>query len=146
ITYAHARRLRLTPIEAALASLLLMGFSNFMERSFELRSEPLAILLSAMALLTMMRGTADSTRRLFIAGVLCGLSFVTTQKAVYFNVALGAGLLLDALLAGRYAAMMHRGGMLILGWAAVVVIYAASFGGLNPGLVLNALLFGPLEV
>jgi hypothetical protein len=146
ITYAHARRLRLAPIEAGLAILILMSFSNFMERSFELRSEPLAILLSATGLLVVMRGTTDSTRRLFFAGVLCGLSFVTTQKSVYFNVALGAGLVVDALIAGRHAAMVHRGGMLLLGWAAVVGIYAVSFGGLNPGPVLKALFLGPLEV
>lgn len=146
ISYAHARRLRLASIEAALAILILMSFSNFIERSFELRSEPLAILLSATALLIVIRGTQDSTMRLLLGGILCGLSFVTTQKSVYFNVALGAGLLVDALIAGRYAAMVHRGGMLLFGWAAVVGIYAVSFGGLNPGPVLRALFLGPLEV
>lgn len=144
--YGCARHLRLSPPEAALGVLLLLCFSNFMERSFELRSEPLAILLAALALLVVTRGTADSARHLFLAGVLCGLSFVTTQKSVYFNVALGTGLVLDALLSRQPTAGFRRGIVLILGWMAAVAIYAAVFGGLHPGPVLRALFLGPLEV
>lgn len=144
--YGHARALCLSRGEALLSVLLLLSFSNFMERSFELRSEPLAILFAALSLLVVIRGTADGTRSLLLAGILCGLSFVTTQKAVYFNVALGAGLVIDALLAGKLATLLRRAALLFLGWVSAVVVYTAVFGGLHPGPVLKALFLGPLEV
>lgn len=134
------------PVMATLVVLVLFSFSNFIERGFRLRSEPLALLFAALALLVMMRGPADQAKRLLVAGILSGFAFVTTQKSVYFNVALGVALVTDALVLGRWRAALARSVVLIVGWLLAISVYAVGFGGLAPVGVLRALILGPVEV
>ena len=64
---------------AVLASLaLLVVMSTFLERSMELRTDMPCALLGLASLLLLM------TRRTLLAGVVCGLTFLTTQKGIYF--------------------------------------------------------------
>src|SRR5690606_31542271 len=119
-------------VRALLIVLLLLCFSTFIERIFRIRSEPLALFFAAAALLTVIRGSSDSAGRLLIAGILSGLSFVTTQKAVYFNVALGLALLVDGALGRHYLAAIRRGTLLVAGWVVPIVFYCFGFGGWNP--------------
>ena len=63
VVWRMARLMGHAPVMATLVVLVLFSFSNFIERGFRLRSEPLALLFAALALLTMMRGTADQGRR-----------------------------------------------------------------------------------
>ncbi|MFT4161536.1 hypothetical protein, partial [Shinella sp.] len=53
---------------------------------------PLAVFFAVAALLVVLRARELSGRQLVIAGVLSGLSFLATQKSIYFNFALGLGL------------------------------------------------------
>ena len=89
MVYACARAIGEDKTRSLLIVLVLLSFSTFMERIFRTISEPLAVFFAVGALLTVLRGNLDRRTPLFLAGVLAGLSFLATQKAVYFDVALG---------------------------------------------------------
>ncbi len=144
--YLTARALGADRLTALLALALLLSVSTFVERSFRLRSEPLAILLAALALYAVIRTEADRTQALLSAGILAGLAFVTTQKSVYFNVALGAGLVLDAWISGRIFAGFRRGALLVFGWTLAILAYGVGFGGTQMLAVLENLVTGPLAL
>lgn len=146
IVYACARALGEDKARALLIVLLLLSFSNIMERIFRTRAEPLALFFAACALLVILRGNADKARTILAAGLLSGLSFLTTQKGVYFNLALGIALAADAGLGGRYRAALERGWWLVVGWLAPVALYCFVFGGFDPVPVAKSLAFGPVEV
>lgn len=133
-------------ITALLAVALLLSFSNFIERGFRLRSEPLATMFAAFAVLVIIRYEADRAKTLLIAGLLCGFAFVTTQKSVYFNFALGVALVIDAICMRSFTCAIKRGGLLILGWAFAIVIYGALLGGPAMLQVLEVLFLGPVEL
>ncbi|MBC7285717.1 glycosyltransferase family 39 protein [Hoeflea sp.] len=145
LVYAMAQRQGHGRLAAAASVLLLLSFSTFMERAFRLRSEPLAIAFAAAALWVCLRGS-DRWRSLLLAGILSGMAFVTTQKAVYFNVALGVALVTTALMVRAPGVAMRRGALLLGGWALAVAGYALSLGGFAPWPVLRALVLGPLDV
>lgn len=146
MVYATARRLGEDRLRALLILVVLLSFSNFMERIFRTRAEPLAVFFAAAALLVVLRGQADRARTLIAAGILSGFAFLATQKAVYFNVALGVALLADAALARRFLVGIVRGSWLVLGWLMPVSVYCLVFGGTDPLAIARHLLFGPLEV
>lgn len=146
IVYQCGRAIGEDRQRSLLIVLVLLCFSNIMERIFRTIAEPLALFFAAAALLVVLRGSADKPFRILAAGVLSGLSFVATQKAVYFDVALGLGLVADAVLARRYPRAIIRGAWLVLGWLLPVVTYCVIFGGMNPLAVAKNLFFGPVEV
>jgi hypothetical protein len=98
------------------------------------------------ALLAVLRARELKAGPLVAAGVLSGLAFLATQKSIYFNVALGLGLVIDATLAKRYAAGVVRGAWLVLGWTLPIIAYCFFFGGAEPVPVARILMFGPLEI
>lgn len=146
IIYRCARALGHDRPRALLVILVLLCFSNFIERIFRTIAEPLATFLAAAALFVLLRGDPDRPRTLVAAGVLSGLSFLATQKAVYFDVALGMALVADAALARQYRAGILRGAWLLLGWMLPIIAYCLAFGGSDPGRVAMHLAFGPVEV
>lgn len=146
VVYAISRAAGHARLAALAVCLVLLGFSNFIERSFRLQSEPQAILLAAIALWIVVRGPTDRLRTIALAGIFSGLAFVTTQKSVYFNVALGAGLVLDALAQRSVKQAAWRALALIGGWAVAVVAYAVVFGGWNAPALIGWTFTGPLEV
>lgn len=145
LVYATARTLGQSRTRAALIVLVLLSFSNFIERIFETRGDPLSVFFAAAALLVAVRGR-DRRWPVFAAGVLGGLAFVSTQKAVYFDFALGVALVADAGLERRFAEGLARGALLVLGWAVPIVAYCFAFGGTHPLPVARALFFGPSAV
>lgn len=146
IVYASARSLGESKVRAALIVLILLSFSNFIERIFETRGDPLSVFFAAAALLVVLRGRADKAATVLVAGILSGLAFLATQKSVYFNVALGIALVADAALARRYAAGIARGALLVLGWLVPIIAYCFVFGGTDPIPVARSLVFGPGDV
>jgi hypothetical protein len=146
VVYATSRTAGHSHLAALAVALVLLCFSNFIERSFRLQSEPQAILLAATALWIVVRGPMDRIHVIAFAGILSGLAFVTTQKSVYFNVALGAGLVLDALAQRSVKEAVRRSLALIVGWAAAVSAYAIAFGGWDAPALLKWTFVGPLEV
>src|SRR5687767_9588993 len=99
MTYACARALGEDRTRALAIVLVLLSFSNFMERIFRTIAEPVALFFAVAALLVIVRTGASRPRAILLAGVLSGLSFLATQKSVYFNFALGIALVADAALA-----------------------------------------------
>ncbi len=144
--YQCARALGYERITAILTIALLLSFSSFIERGFRLRSEPLATLFAAMAVLVIFRYGADRTKSLFIAGMLSGLAFVTTQKSVYFNFALGTALVVDAICMSSVNRAIKRGALLVLGWAITIAVYGTLLGGFAMPRVLEVLFLGPAEL
>jgi len=146
LIYASARALGEDKLRALLIILVLLCFSNFMERIFRTIAEPLAVFFAAAALLVVVRGQADTVRTVIFAGIFSGLAFLATQKALYFNLALGIALVADAALARRFTAGAIRGALLVLGWMAPIAAYCFIFGGADPLPVAKNLVFGPVEV
>lgn len=145
IVYATARALGESRLGAALILLILLSFSNFMERIFETRAEPLAVFFGAAALLVALRAGARNWG-IVAAGVLSGLAFLSTQKALYLDVALGLALAGDAVLQRRFRQGFARGALLVLGWLLPVALYCVVFGGSDPLAVARNLVFGPVGV
>ncbi|ESW66379.1 MULTISPECIES: hypothetical protein [unclassified Mesorhizobium] len=146
LIYACARALGEDRVRALTIVLVLLCFSNFMERIFRTIAEPPAVFFAVAALLVVLRAPGLRARQLVAAGMLSGLAFVITQKSVYFNVALGIGLVADAALMRRYATGAVRGGWLVLGWAVPIMVYCLIFGGGAPVLAAKNLILGPVEI
>lgn len=146
IVYGSARALGHDRIRSLAIILVLLCFSNFIERSFRTIAEPLAVFFAAAALLVLLRGRPDRAATVITTGILSGLSFLVTQKALYFDVALGVALIADAALTRRYRAGIVRAALLFLGWSLPVIAYCFIFGGGDPARVAMHLAFGPLEV
>ncbi|TIQ36821.1 MAG: hypothetical protein E5X48_07550 [Mesorhizobium sp.] len=144
--YACARALGEDRVRALIIVLLLLCFSNFMERVFRTIAEPLALFFAVAALLVILRARELKGRQFVAAGLLSGLSFLATQKSIYFNVALGLGLVADAALMRRYTTGAVRGAWLVLGWTVPIVAYCFIFGGTDPVPIARNLIFGPLEI
>ncbi|MDX8464890.1 hypothetical protein RFM26_04240 [Mesorhizobium sp. VK23B] len=144
--YACARALGEDRIRALVLVLVLLCFSNFMERIFRTIAEPLAVFFAVAALLVVLRARKLRAWPLVAAGALSGLSFLATQKSIYFNLALGLGLVADAALMRRYATGIARGAWLVLGWTVPIIAYCFIFGGADPVPIARSLLFGPLEI
>ncbi|MER9403958.1 hypothetical protein NKI36_07825 [Mesorhizobium caraganae] len=144
--YACARALGQDRQHALAIVLILLCFSNVMERIFRTISEPLALFFAVAALLVAISGNSASARRIVFAGILSGLAFLTTQKSIYFNVALGMGLLVNAFIARQYGAGIKRGAALVLGWIVPIAAYCVVFGGADPLPIVRGLIFGPVEV
>lgn len=145
IVYATARAMGQTKTRSALAVLVLLSFSNFIERIFETRGDPLSVFFAAVALVVALRGP-DGAKRILAAGVLSGFAFLSTQKAVYFNFALGVALVGDAALDRRFLHGIARGAWLVLGWAVPIAIYCLLLGGPDAYEVAHNLFFGPVGI
>lgn len=84
-TWFVARRI-CSPLASAGVILLLVGFSNFLERSIRVRADSLSTMWSLGALYAVTAPRLRA-RELMLAGASLGLAFATTQKAAYFIVA-----------------------------------------------------------
>jgi len=86
--FAAARMLarHFRPSAVVLATVVLVSMSTFLERSASLRVDMLTSLLGLFSLLFLL------DRRLIISGVLAGISFLISQKGVYFILCAGSAL------------------------------------------------------
>ncbi|MEO1493893.1 MAG: hypothetical protein AAFV19_17205 [Pseudomonadota bacterium] len=146
IIYRIARSMDEPAVFAVLVVLVMLCFSTFIERSFRLRSEPLAVFFAAAALWACVSREVLPWHRIVLAGVLCGLSVLATQKAAYFCLALGVALVASALADRSLRGACQHGALLVLGWALPIVIYCVAFRPDNPLLVAENLVRGPVEV
>lgn len=146
LVYACARALGEQRLRALFIILVLLCFTNFMERIFRTRSEPLALFFALAAVLVILRGHTLNARKIFIAGILSGLAFLVTQKSAFFNLALGLGLVIDATLRKHFIDAIVRGFYLTAGWLLPAIAYCFIFGGSDPLRIAEGLIFGPVEV
>lgn len=126
VVYAIARALGRRRTEALLVLCVILAISSFMERAFMARPEAPLLFLGACALwvLTARPGRGSA---LFIAGLLAGAAFLTTQKAVYIDLALGLAVVGERLAAGRLRQAFVAGLLLVAGWALAVAAYIGYF-------------------
>ena len=146
LVYACARALGETRLRSLFIILVLLCFTNFMERIFRTRAEPLALFFALAAVLVILRGHSLNARKIFIAGILSGLAFLVTQKSVFFNLALGLGVVMDATLRKDVITAIVRGVYLTMGWLLPAIAYCFIFGGSDPLRIAESLIFGPMEV
>ncbi|MFN2443261.1 MAG: hypothetical protein ABR517_11315 [Thermoanaerobaculia bacterium] len=137
VSYRMRRWLDDSSILVSLA--MLLSHSTFLERSAEFRVDMLTALPALIGLSAVLSGAAGA------AGALTGLSFLISQKGIYYFIAGGA-----ALVVGMIGTHRRRSEPLIrfsLSAAVVVVAYLAFWGmvaGAAP--VLQATFVGPQRV
>ncbi len=142
--YGIARNMGRSCLEGLFVLCLALGFSSFMERVFSTRPETLALVFALGALWVVTRWRMGAWVCLG-AGVLSGLAFLTSQKAVYFDLALGLALVGNGLLAGSLRRAVNSSALLLLGWALAVGLYLAFFAlqGAELGALLQNIFIGP---
>lgn len=143
VLYGIARGIGRNRLSSLLVLALALSVSSFMERAFMVRPEPLALLIALLALWTVVRWP-DRMAACLAAGVLAGAAFLTTQKAAYFDLALGVALVGNGLLRCAPIRALALGFVLCCGWAAAVGIYVGVFAvmGAEPAAVLKNIFFG----
>ena len=144
LIYGCARALDHGRGQALAVVLLLLSFSNFMERIFRTIAEPLAVFFAAASLLTVLRGEGRP-RAILLAGFLTGLAFLTTQKSIYFNFALGAALVGNALIALRPVRAVVQGALLVAGWLLAIAAYCLLFGGTDALAIAKHMFVAPAD-
>ena len=130
LLYAIGRRIGYGRLDALFAIFVVIAFTTYMERAFTTRPEAPATLLAFVALWLALRGEG-AMRAVFVAGLVSGLAFLTMQKAVYFNLALGLALVGDGLLRRSLKDAIASGAALVAGWALMVFVYCAYFTALG---------------
>ncbi|MEO0772705.1 MAG: hypothetical protein AAFZ04_05925 [Pseudomonadota bacterium] len=126
--------------------MLLLSVSTYMERSFRLRSETPAILFAALSLWVVLRDGLPSLRSVLIAGALTGCAFLCTQKAIYFNFALGLALVVVMWRGTGLLAGLRTGAVLIAGWLGAIAAYSVLMGGTDALQVARQIFVGPAEL
>lgn len=145
LLFAIARSLGQNWLQAMLVVLLALSFSTFIERVFRIRADPLALFFATAALYWIVSRDTQHLKTVLIAGCLSGLSFLATQKAVYFNVSLGLGLIIEALSRREIRVALSRGAVLVTGWAIPVILYCVVFGGWDPLAIFVSFFRGSVE-
>jgi hypothetical protein len=138
------KRLRRTFPEILFSVAVLLSFSNFMERSFRVRSDSVSVFFIAGA---MTAATWPGALAAAVSGVLAGAAFLSTQKAALAVAALGIGWASGAL---RPASRIRAYGETLAfaaGFASAVFGYAAWFGGFGAGAlaVVKMVFLSPLD-
>lgn len=143
--YAISRNIGRDRGEALFNVAVLLAFSNFMERAFSVRAEPLAVFFALSALWTLTREWRGAGRP-FAAGLLSGLSFLATQKAVYFNAALGLGVAGKGVLNRDFKGAGKDIGLYIPGWALTLLAYGVYFRGIEFHEVIRHIFTAPARL
>jgi hypothetical protein len=146
LLYGCARALGRSRREGLLVLLILLSFSNFIERAFRTIAEPLSLFFAVLALWVVLRGRDGKSLTFLLAGIASGLSFLATQKGIYFNVALGLGLVVDALIDRNLRDAVRRGALLVVGWLVALAVYCVGFGGPEFMAIARNLIFGPVHI
>jgi hypothetical protein len=136
LLYLIARQIGRDRLVALFIVALVLSFRSHVEWSFITRPEPLALFYALAALWLVTRGRGGSGLCL-VAGLVSGVAFLTLQKAVYLNLALGLALVGDGLARRAWKDAVASGGALVAGWGLVVGGYylffmalGAEFGGM----------------
>ncbi len=144
LVVAIARNLGRSRLEALFSGAVLLSFSNYMERSFRVRSDTLATFLIVLALWAATR-SGSPRRDAALAGFAVGAAFLSTQKAV-FGVA-AVGLALAPGLASREERSTEFRTSLVYGAAflASLLTYGVAFGGRGLFRVLRMVFLSPVD-
>jgi hypothetical protein len=119
-----------------------LSYSNFFERAFRIRTDTIALTFAIGSLLFMVRSKRRRTY-IFFSGVMIGLSFLCTQKAVFFLVAYFIALLVASRSVVGWRQTFMDGLFFMSGWLATFMVYAIYFGGAGWWRVIYMVLLGP---
>ncbi|HEX7578665.1 MAG TPA: hypothetical protein VF580_01600 [Thermoanaerobaculia bacterium] len=138
------KRLGRTTPETLFAVAVLLSFSNFMERSFRVRSDSVSVFFIAGA---MTAATWPGASAAAVSGVLAGAAFLSTQKAAFAVAALGIGWVSGALRPASKTRAYGEALAFAAGFALAVLGYAAWFGGFGTGAlaVVRMVFLSPLD-
>ena len=138
------KRLGRTTPESLFSVAVLLSFSNFMERSFRVRSDTVSVFFIAAA---MTAATWTGVRAAAVSGVLAGAAFLSTQKAAFGVAALGIGWASGALRSTSRTGAPREVLAFAAGFASAVLAYAAWFGGFGSGAlaVVKMMFLSPLN-
>jgi hypothetical protein len=142
-TWGIARRLGRSRVEASFSVAVLFSFTNFMERSFRIRSDTVAVFFAAAAAFAAVGG--ESAGAAWLSGLLAGGAFLSTQKAVYPAAALGVAVAVSGIGALPVRRQLARIGAYGVGVAAALLAYAAWFDLRSPFRVLSMVFLSPLR-
>ncbi len=142
-TFGISRRLGRSRFEAWFAVSVLFSFTNFMERSFRIRSDTVAVFFATAATFVAVGG--DGSARAFLAGLLAGGAFLSTQKAIYALAALGLAFAVSGLGCFPVRRQLARLGSYVAGTAAALLAYGMWFDLRNPLRVLSMVFLSPLH-
>jgi hypothetical protein len=145
ILFFIARNIGRDRIEALLIICTTLAFSTFIERIFRVRSEPLALFFTMMSL-WLVSSKRQAASKIFLAGIFSGLSFLTTQKAIYFNIALGSALIINGLMTSSFKSTTMSIFLLISGWIVSLLLYSFYFRGVNFYEVIYLILTKPANL
>ena len=122
-----------------------LAFSTFIERIFRVRAEPLSLFFTMLSLLITTNPKQNKNQN-FYAGIFTGAAFLTTQKALYFNIALGVAILVNDLLSGSFKYAVKKMAILVAGWFTSLLIYCIYFRGIYFYEVFYTVFTGPLNL
>lgn len=145
LVYLISRNIGKSALESLFNVAVLLSFSTFMERAFRVRAEPLAVFFAMSALYVLTTHMKHGMREV-LAGLLSGAAFLTTQKAVYFNVALGLGIMAEAAARRSYKEVLKNAAVYTTGWAVAVIVYAFYFRGLEMMEVIKHIFMAPAKL
>lgn len=142
-TFGISRRLGRSRFEAWFAVSVLFSFTNFIERSFRIRSDTVAVFFTTAAAFVAVGG--EGPGRAFLAGLLAGGAFLSTQKAVYPLAALGLAFAVSGLGFFPVRRQLARLGGYAGGVMAALLAYGIWFDLRNPLRVLSMVFLSPLH-
>lgn len=145
LVYRITRNTGRSSLHSLFAVAVVLSFSTFMERSFRIRAEPIAVVFGLAAVWAVCRSRMFHWH-VFAAGILSGAAFLSTQKAVYLNLALGLGLVANALAARSVRRAAIQGAVLLGGWTLTLLIYAVAFRGTDVVPVLSQVFGKPVSL
>lgn len=119
-----------------------LSFSNFFERAFRIRTDTIALMFAVGSALLIVQSRRER-KFLFLSGILLGLSFLCTQKTVYFLIAYGLAFLVATWSRDRWQQILRDSLCFISGWLAPIVAYAIYFGGTGWWHVVYMIFMGP---
>lgn len=143
LTATCAYQLHRSRRAALYAVTVLLCFSTFMERAVRARNDHFAVLFGLAALSVLLKSGEKSPARTLFAGAFAGLAFLSTQKAVYWVLALGLAVILSA---AKTEGLRRMAKLCIgfgLGFSAVTLIYAFIFRPDAPLDVLEMIFLSP---
>lgn len=114
-----------SPPAALTGQVLLISVTTFLERSSEIRVDMLTAWFGLASFLLLLK------RRWFVAGVLAGVSFLVSQKGIYYIVAANAAAGLFWLFESRERRTFRNLIMMNLAVVSVVAVYIAFWGMLS---------------
>lgn len=145
LVYLVSRNMGRDKVEALFAVCVTLAFSTFMERVFRVRSEPLALFF-AMTVLWLLTLEKKTRWKVLWAGALSGAAFLTTQKAVYFNVAFGLAIIGEGAIRKAYKDAIVRSVIYTSGWLAAVAVYSIYFRGAEFADVIRRIFTAPMRL